>query len=239
MFYVTYYHFYCYHVQFSHWLRYMKWIKPLLNWIELKMIWTTCGHKHCNHRKLHRYFSISFFYDISICRYCRYWHWKNIAISTFSDNVDFLSILKMYFEIISIKCLIITHSNLFLNSNYLKILSEIVNNTELAATLIRFPGTGALTFCFAGPVQYMYVHRGTCSTCMGNRKAEHSELLAAHEISRDFAAPWLYLCWTCVTVHKLYRPSEDKKITKWQRTSSQESDEHRHKFSVIYVRFFF
>ena len=31
-----------------------------------------------------------------------------------------------------------------------------------------------------------------------NRKAVHSELVA-HVISRDFAAPWLYLCWTCVT----------------------------------------
>ena len=38
----------------------------------------------------------------------------------FSDNVDFLSILKMYIEIIFIKYLIITHSNLFLNSKYLK-----------------------------------------------------------------------------------------------------------------------
>ena len=46
-------------------------------------------------------------------------------------------------------------------------------------------------FVFAGPVQH--VHCGTCSTCMGNRKAEHSVLLAAHEISRDFAAPWLAL----------------------------------------------
>ena len=27
--------YYCYHVQFSHWLRYMNLIKPLLNWIEL------------------------------------------------------------------------------------------------------------------------------------------------------------------------------------------------------------
>ena len=72
-------------------------------------------------------------------------------------------------------------------------------NTEIVAILIWFLGTCALPFCFAGPVQLV-----------------HSELVAAHVISRDFAAPWLYLCWTCVTVYKLYWPSE----TKWQRTGS-------------------
>ena len=83
---------------------------------------------------------------------------------------------------------------------------------------------------------------------MGNRKAEHSELLSpltrAHEISRDdlrcpLALPVLNMRHR-LTVHKPYRPSEDKKkITKWQRTSSQESDEHRYEFGVIYVRYIF
>ena len=89
---------------------------------------------------------------------------------------------------------------------------------NILAILIWFLGTCALPFSFAGPCSttscaVTYVRdRGT------NRKAVHmhSELVAAHVISRDFAAPWLYLCWTCVTVYKLYWPSE----TKWQRTGS-------------------
>ena len=54
----------------------------------------------------------------------------------------FVDIENVYIEIISITYLIITHSNLFLTVITLKILSEIFDNTELAATLIRFPGTG-------------------------------------------------------------------------------------------------
>ena len=81
-------------------------------------------------------------------------------------------------------------------------------NTEIVAILIWFLGTCALPFLF----------RWASTTCAlwhmfntgTNRKAVHSELVAAHVISRDFAAPWLYLCWTCVTVYKLYWPSEIK-----------------------------
>ena len=69
-------------------------------------------------------------------------------------------------------------------------------NTEIVAILIWFLGTCALPFLF----------RWASTTCAlwrmfntgTNRKAEHSELVA-HMISWDFAAPWLYLCWTCVT----------------------------------------
>ena len=76
---------------------------------------------------------------------------------------------------------------------------------------------------------------------MGNRKAEHNELLAAHEISRDFAAPWLLIPVLNMPHSAQAAPAQrrkkkkKKKITKWQRTSSQESDEHRHEFGVIYV----
>ena len=69
-------------------------------------------------------------------------------------------------------------------------------NTEIVAIWIWFLGTCALPFLF----------RRASTTCAlwrmfntgTNRKAVHSELVA-HVISRDFAAPWLYLCWTCVT----------------------------------------
>ena len=69
-------------------------------------------------------------------------------------------------------------------------------NTEIVAILIWFLGTCALPFLF----------RWASTTCAlwhmfntgTNRKAVHSELVA-HVISQDFAAPWLYLCWTCVT----------------------------------------
>ena len=69
-------------------------------------------------------------------------------------------------------------------------------NTEIVAILIWFLGTCALPFLFRWAST-------TCALwCMfntgTNRKAVHSELVA-HVISRDFAAPWLYLCWTCIT----------------------------------------
>ena len=74
-------------------------------------------------------------------------------------------------------------------------------NTEFVAILIWFLGTCALPFLF----------RWASTTCAlwrmfntgTNRKAVHSELVAAHVISWDFAAPWLYLCWTCVTVYRI------------------------------------
>ena len=83
-------------------------------------------------------------------------------------------------------------------------------NTEIVAILIWFLGTCALPFLFRWASTTCALWR-TCMFNTGtNRKAMHSELVAAHVISRDFAAPWLYLCCTCVTVYKMYWPSETK-----------------------------
>ena len=72
-------------------------------------------------------------------------------------------------------------------------------NTEIVAILIWFLGLGtcALTFCFAGPVQL--VRCDVCSTRVLTVKLCTANLSPLYVISRDFAAPWLYLCWTCVT----------------------------------------
>ena len=64
-----------------------------------------------------------------------------------------------------------------------------------------------------------------------NRIATHSELLAAHEISRDFS---LRLGLSVLNMHhsactSCIGPAK----TKWQRTSSLESDEYRYEFGVI------
>ena len=83
-----------------------------------------------------------------------------------------------------------------------------ITNTEIGAILIWFLGTRALPFLFRWASTTCALWR--IFTTGPNRKAVHSELDAAHVISWDFAAPWLYLCWTCVTVYKLYWPSETK-----------------------------
>ena len=110
------------------------------------------------------------------------------------------------------------HDKVYVNVNYRHQTSinpeNQRTNTEIIAILIWFLGICALPFLF----------RWASTTCAlwrmfnsgTNRTAVHSELVAAHVMSRDFAVPWLYLCWTCVTVYNCIGPAKQK----WQRTGS-------------------
>ena len=99
-------------------------------------------------------------------------------------------------------------------------------NTEIVAILIWFLGTCALPFLF----------RWASTTCAlwrmfntgTNRKAVHSELIA-HVISRDFAAPWLYLCWTCVTC------SVQAVLAQWNKNGSAQVPKNQMSIATISV----
>ena len=81
-------------------------------------------------------------------------------------------------------------------------------NTEIVAILIWFLGTCALPFCFAGPVQL--VRCDVCSTRVLTVKLCTANLSPLTWYRGILLRLGFTLCWTCVTVYKLYWPSWNK-----------------------------